>query len=413
MNNGFEDVGISFSICCLFLLLCRHFFLTFYGPKVSYLSWLLIPASIIIPFISIPNWFAELTEGQSITQFITVINTSNNSLSNSSEQFLLIIWLVGFTALLSCWLYRHVCMLLTQSEWSTTLLNNPNVDTDKLAVFKSSHVHSPMLVGLLQPKLLLPEDFETLFSEEQQTLILEHELCHFKRNDMVWNSMALFLLALFWFHPLAWLAFFRFRRDQELSCDQTVLARKHITNRINYGKALLLAAETSPSLSFAQLSFKEYGDKNVMFERINLIKNNPKSSKLLTLVMIASAAIILSALSFAGENKDIKNISKEDNIQPIVRIEPKYPIKAAQENIEGSVVLKYDVLPNGTVANISIYKANPEKIFDKVAVTALKKWKFNVSKTGLENVLVQLDFAMNEHSTFKFQNLTERIKVIK
>ncbi|MEP7186690.1 MAG: M56 family metallopeptidase [Rhodanobacter sp.] len=33
------------------------------------------------------------------------------------------------------------------------------------------------------------------------------------------------MTALFWFHPLAWLALPRFRLDQELACDECVLRR--------------------------------------------------------------------------------------------------------------------------------------------------------------------------------------------
>ena len=235
---------------------------------------------------------------------------------------------------------------------------------------------------------------------------------------MVWNTFALLILAAMWFHPLAWLAFSRFRRDQELSCDQTVLARKHTTCRINYSKALLLAAETTPPLGFAQLSFKEYGDKNVMFERINLIKNGHRGSKLIGIGMLVSAVTLMSAMSYAGgkehsvdkSEKVLKDVTH--HIMPTMRVEPKYPIKAAQQNIEGSVVLKFDIKADGSVYNVSVVKAIPEKVFDKVSKVALRQWKYKASDAGMKNNLVQLDFAMDKNSKFKFQNLTEQIAVV-
>ena len=149
-----------------------------------------------------------------------------------------------------------------------------------------------MLVGLFKQKLIIPEDFTALYNQELQSLILEHEICHFDRNDIYWNLLAFSLLALFWFHPLVWLAYFRFRRDQELSCDQTVLARKQLNSRINYGKALLVAAETAPPLAFAQLSFKKYGDKDIMFERIKHIQINTTASKF-SLILVSLLSVTL------------------------------------------------------------------------------------------------------------------------
>jgi len=86
------------------------------------------------------------------------------------------------------------------------------------------------------------------------------------------NQLALMLLALFWFHPLAWRAYAAFRQDQEHSCDQTVLARKQNKSRIQYCKALVLAAETSPPNAFTLMSFKHNGEQNFMLNRIKQIK---------------------------------------------------------------------------------------------------------------------------------------------
>ncbi len=413
-----HQIIIPFTLVSALLLISRHYFLKAYGPQLSYLSWALIPLSLVVPFIELPNWFAAINEGQSIQRFMAT--SSQVPELNGVDVILAYGWAVGFISLLSYWLFRHFTVLYAQRLWQVAELTGEldSLKNANLKVYKSADVFSPMLVGLIQPKLVIPEDFDALFSKEQQALILEHELCHFKRNDMVWNTFALLILAVMWFHPLAWLAFSRFRRDQELSCDQTVLARKHTTCRINYSKALLVAAETTPPLGFAQLSFKEYGDKNVMFERINLIKNGHRGSKLIGIGMLVSAVTLMSAMSYAGGKEHIGEKGEKmlkdvaHHISPTMRVEPKYPIEAAQQKIEGSVVLKFDIKPDGSVYNVSIVRAIPEKVFDKVSKVALRQWKYKASDEGMKNNLVQLDFAMDKNSKFKFQNLTEQIAVV-
>jgi len=219
---------------------------------------------------------------------------------------------------------------------------------------------------------------------------------------------------------LAWLAYFRFRRDQELSCDQTVLARKRAESRINYSKALLVAAETAPPLAFAQLSFKKYGDKEIMFERIKQIKQNANSSKLgLALVSLLSVSL-LSGLSYAGnvgtpggEGQEGNKLKEVEGLHPIVRIEPRYPIQAARDHVEGAVVLKFDVNPAGKVENVSVIKAIPEQTFNKEARRALKQWEYNAKGKYHKDLLVQLDFRMDQDSTFYTGDLIEKIKVVK
>ena len=423
MISWLGEVIIPFTLVALVLLLTRRYLSSFYSPQMGYATWLLLPASLIVPFIEMPNWFAIVSEGQSVQRYLAVYTAQPSS--TGVELPLLTIWLAGVLSLLGFWSFQHLTLIKSKPNWqlvTNDLLHHVVLANSALKVYRTQQNYSPALVGIVKPKLLIPKHFEQLYSKEQQQLILEHELCHFNRNDMVWNTIGLLIVALMWFHPLAWLAYSRFRRDQEISCDQTVLARKHTTCRINYSKALLVAAQASPPLGFAQLSFKEYGDKNVMFERINMIKQGYQQSKLASAAVLLGALSVMSAISYAGDgysgystndtHKSSKKMSNlADHIKPTVRIEPKYPIQAARDSVEGSVVLKFDITPSGSVSNISIVKAIPENVFNKVATTALAQWQYETSASGSNNNLVQLDFMLDDNSTFNFANLTEQITV--
>lgn len=409
------ELLIPLTVMLALILVLHKFLLTSLGANKVYALWLAVPIGLLA--FSLPvNWFDGATFANIEIQRYIVSPTATIQQSFVKE-WLMATWALFVSLLLSYWFLSHLLFKNNLSLKEVNLVLQQPLPK-KLSAYISAHAYSPMLIGLFKQKLILPEDFTLLYNDEQQRLIVEHEICHFDRNDIYWNLIAFVLLALFWFHPLAWLAYFRFRRDQELSCDQTVLARKRAESRINYSKALLVAAETAPPLAFAQLSFKKYGDKEIMFERIKQIKKNTHASKLSISLASLLSVTLVSGLSYAGnvglvgdsgfEGKKVKDI---EGLHPIVRIEPKYPIQAAQENVEGSVVLKFDVNAAGNVENVSVINAIPEDTFNKEARRALKQWQYNANGSVHKDLLVQLDFRMDKDSTFKDVNLIEKIKV--
>jgi bla regulator protein BlaR1 len=106
----------------------------------------------------------------------------------------------------------------------------------------------PALIGLLRPRIVLPADFDTRYDAEERALMLAHERAHLRRGDPWANLAAVALRIVFWFHPLVHLAASRFRDDQELACDQRVIASAPQARR-RYGEAMLktlVAAQPVP-----------------------------------------------------------------------------------------------------------------------------------------------------------------------
>ena len=90
---------------------------------------------------------------------------------------------------------------------------------------------------------------------------------------------------------------------------------------------------------------------------------------------------------------------RDGDATPIVRIEPKFPTKAARDGIEGWVQLSFEINEVGGVENVQVINAQPKRIFDREARKALRKWKYKpkvvdgkaMRQTGLT---VQLDFKL-------------------
>ena len=108
----------------------------------------------------------------------------------------------------------------------------------RLAVFETSAAISPMLIGLRQPRLLLPAHLRAM-SMEQQHMIIHHELRHWHQRDPLCLGISAFLQTLLWFNPaLRWLSR-AMAWAMELSCDQHVLAGRPQQQRKQYAAALL------------------------------------------------------------------------------------------------------------------------------------------------------------------------------
>lgn len=100
----------------------------------------------------------------------------------------------------------------------------------------------------------------------------------------------------------------------------------------------------------------------------------------------------------------VMNNNRGDNdARPIVRVNPKYPIIAMQDGIEGWVKLRFDINAVGAVENIEVIDAQPKRIFNKEARRALRKWKYQAKSADGEamiqqGLIVQLDFNINQQS---------------
>lgn len=64
------------------------------------------------------------------------------------------------------------------------------------------------------------------------------------------------------------------------------------------------------------------------------------------------------------------------NLIPLVRIPPRYPMRAARRRIEGWVKVEFTITEQGTVKDAVIVESQPADIFDRAALNAIRRWKF-------------------------------------
>ncbi len=93
----------------------------------------------------------------------------------------------------------------------------------RLRVLESSRLAGPIAFGVLGPAIGLPDKFSAEFTTAQQEAMLAHELAHLAAGDPLWHRLADAVVAMLWWHPLAWWARWELRVASEVAADEASL----------------------------------------------------------------------------------------------------------------------------------------------------------------------------------------------
>ena len=201
------------------------------------LLWGLVAVRLVCP-VTLESIFSLLPTGQTvspdigmqrtpaITSGVTAINNAVNPVlqhsfapqpaasANPLQIWLAlaaVIWAVGAAGML---LYALVSWLRLRRRLATAVRLRDNI-------FQSERIDTPFVLGMLRPRIYLP----FRLSEEHLDSVIAHEQAHIRRGDHWWKPLGFVLLAVYWFHPQLWLAYWLFCRDIEGACDEKVTKR--------------------------------------------------------------------------------------------------------------------------------------------------------------------------------------------
>ncbi len=235
------------------------------GAEAAYWLWLLVPASLLAVFL--PEAPSCLCGPESYISPL-VIRAIGAPLELAPQVAichhawgLTVVWGAGAAAALA---YFACCQQLLKRSLGV-LERRPD------GSYSSRSAKQPMLVGTWQPRIVLPGDFETRYTENERAVILAHELAHIGRRDALTNGIALGLVCLFWFNPIAYWAWGRFRFDQEVACDAAVLRAASVSRRL-YARALAKTELTT----WMAIAFG-WRRRHPLVERVAMLGHRPPS----------------------------------------------------------------------------------------------------------------------------------------
>jgi uncharacterized protein (TIGR03435 family) len=93
----------------------------------------------------------------------------------------------------------------------------------RVGLWRNQAIAAPVTWGIVRPIILVPAGFEDLPAETRATALC-HELAHIQAHDFLMRCIADIARALIWFQPLIWIVRRQLREEQELACDNRVLA---------------------------------------------------------------------------------------------------------------------------------------------------------------------------------------------
>jgi bla regulator protein blaR1 len=262
------------------------------GAGVTYAAWLIVPLALLTHLLSsaLPLPTTDLMPTKlSLPALVQATNLGVPRGAQAPLQLLLLIWASGCVA--------FACVLVRQQSRFRRALGPLTPYPHKIAnrplhLATRSNV-GPLLCGLLQPRIVLPVDFETRYSNAEQRLIIAHELVHWKRGDLFANAFAALLQTLFWFNPLVHIARTRMRFDQELACDAAVLsgAAANADRRANYASAILKSALPQQSAAITC----HWQSRHPLTERIMQLSKTPQNRILRRTTQVSLAMFAIAA----------------------------------------------------------------------------------------------------------------------
>lgn len=260
------------------------------GARAAYTLWLLVPALVVAALLPAPTqgFIVDSTALPAQLGAALRIDVGAPAPDRAGSLTLLVaVWALGAAAMLVALVRRQ--RVFTRSFGTLTRTGD--------GVFRSAKVTAPMLVGVWRPRVIVPDDFESRYSDDERELVLAHERAHARRGDVAVNALAALGLCVCWFNPLAYVALACLRMDQELACDAVVLARRSDARR-RYAGALLKTQLATDAAWRAPIGCR-WQSSHPLKERIAMLRN-PMPGALRRLGGITLIAALTGAVSYAA-----------------------------------------------------------------------------------------------------------------
>lgn len=164
-------------------------------------------------------------------------------------------------------------------------------------VYESDSVTASFVDGIFRPVIYLAPGL----SGAAREYVLCHERVHIGRRDPQIKAAALFLVSIYWFHPLVWLAFKKMCEDMEMSCDERVVELLGAEIKREYSRTLLKMAQGADEVGL----LAAFGGNEVKSRVKNVLSYRKPKTWLAILLLVIVAAVGIGL----GLNPGRKNAS--------------------------------------------------------------------------------------------------------
>lgn len=355
MLNDLSQIFLTFlyknmtvSVVIIAVLLAR-FLLRKMPKKYSYILWSIVGIRMIfdLPFatnISVFNLFrgfakhtstveamlagSHRTNLQGSTNLLNKTDTTGAAAAHASRStaveamthtlttsqtvlgILGLLWLIVVALFVAYGIYSYVkCRLLVRTAViARDIAPDSHKKKNNVSVWECDRIPSPFVLGIIRSRIYIP----FRMPKQEQAYILAHEECHIRRLDPLWKLIAFLLLAVYWWNPLVWIAFFYMVRDMEMSCDEAVIEQFGNEIKQGYSNSLLSFAMERHPYSFAPVAFGE-GDAG---RRIKNVLNFKKPHTWVAILVFVLLVVVgVSCLTNGKDKISSETVSDTENSQ--------------------------------------------------------------------------------------------------
>jgi TonB family protein len=267
--------------------------------------------------------------------------------------------------------------------------------------FYSDRAATPMTWGFLRPVVILPTYAEG-WADAERDLVIRHEQAHIVRHDWLCQMLSSLVTAVFWFHPLMWLANAQLRREAEGAVDDCVLAAGVAPS--DYASRLLDVARHMHGVSLPAVVLPMVGQPELE-TRVRSILDPTRRRGAVGLVARCAIGVAAIALIFPiavtrqrvyAQGTIYKMGDGISAPKIIYKEEPVYTPEAKDDKIEGTVALRGVITPAGRAESMRVLKSLDPGL-DANAVTAVSNWRFQPAMKDGKPVSVYVTIEVNFH----------------
>ena len=150
----------------------------------------------------------------------------NRLSSHTLITVLIAVWIVGMIlySIVTFLCHRRIkhfehSASIIESGTIINIFNRCKVDLNShhnIPILASTLVQTPMTIGVLKPRIMLPSEILSQLSEDDIYHILLHELTHCKKGDLWINQFLCAFQIIYWFNPLVIKVFREIRINREI-----------------------------------------------------------------------------------------------------------------------------------------------------------------------------------------------------
>jgi len=131
-----------------------------------------------------------------------------------------------------------------------------------------------------------------------------------------------------------------------------------------------LKRDTTPQTKKREIPDRKPPEQPPPPPQMNFSQNLEPGDSIAVVIPDVAAGLELASSDFGTGGSD-------RDVVPLVRVEPQYPMSAKQRGVEGWVELRFTITKAGTVMALVVTASNPGSVFNRAAIQAVGKWKYN------------------------------------